>query len=127
MGKFPGIASWIAENLDPVYLRFHDIELRESVKARVEKLKKTGDLVKIATEFDSVKRYEKDHQGFVRAQKMFFDLEKEAVALNLKLTRSDNFGQATGQRAGALVSAVVAAFVILASAFLAFVKGGTIF
>lgn len=127
MEKFPGIANWLAVNLEPLYLRFHDRDLREKVKARVEKLKKTGDLVKIATEFDSQKRYEGDQGGFLRAQKMFFDLEKEARNLNIKLTQGDNFGQATGQQAGAVVSGVVAAFVIVASAFLALVKGGSLF
>src|SRR5690606_25293575 len=35
MEKFPGIAAWMVDNLDSVYERFHDRELREETKKKV--------------------------------------------------------------------------------------------
>ena len=36
MEKFPALAHWIAEILDPVYERYHDRALRADLKKRID-------------------------------------------------------------------------------------------
>lgn len=118
MGKFPGICNWISENLDSVYERYHDRELRETLKAKVEKLKVSGDITKIAALFDDVKISEGDRREYRRAMREFYDLDRESKILAIKLSKDKNFGRETGRQASAFVSGVVAAIIIMITAFL---------
>lgn len=121
LGNFPGITRWIAGNLGPVYERFHDRMLREAVQKKVEKLKETGDLVKITTIFDNHQTYEMDNLEFRRAMRRYYDLEGEGKRLQNKLSgdKIKKYGQETGQQVAAVFSGVLAAMIILGAVFLA--------
>lgn len=115
--SFPGIASWIADSLGPVYERFHDREMRKIIKGKVDKAKSSGDLAKIAALFDDPKIYENDRREFSKAMREYADLDRETRLLNARLTRDDKFGRETGRQVSAFVSGVVASIIIIVTAF----------
>lgn len=117
MQPFPGIAGWIADNLEPAYERFHDRELRKSLKQKVDKLVPGGDLAKIAALFDNPKVYEEDRREFRRAMHEYLTLERETKTLSLKLEHDPRFGQETGRQVAAFVSGLVSAIIIVITAF----------
>ena len=125
LDKYPGIAKWAAENLEPVYERLHDRELRVKTKARIEKTAVDGDLIKMAGIIDDAQLYEGDSQGFRRAMRYYYDLEEESRKLTIQLSRGDMYGRTLGRQISAVFSGIVAIIVILASAYMA-LNGGSI-
>lgn len=117
MQNFPGIAGWLADNLPPVYERFHDRELRAALKQKVDKLVSGGDLAKIAALFDNQKVHEEDRREFRRAMREYIELDKETRTLAVRLERDQHFGRETGRQVAAFVSGMVAAIIIIATAF----------
>jgi hypothetical protein len=116
MDKFPGIASWMAENLESVYERFHDRELRDETKKKVEKLKDGGDLAKIVALFDDPKIYQEDNVGFRKAMRKYYELEQESTQLERDLANESKFGKDTGRHIACVVSIVLSVIIILGSA-----------
>ncbi|PJB71098.1 MAG: hypothetical protein CO093_06050 [Alphaproteobacteria bacterium CG_4_9_14_3_um_filter_47_13] len=121
---FPGIASWIAEILEPVYERYHDRELRVDIRKRIEKLKKTGDLTKIMTVLDDSEERRRDFYGFRAAMEEYRDLGIENTELVHRLGKPEIYSKETGQEVAAVVSGFLAAIVILVFAFIHFSKAG---
>ncbi|MEM6780372.1 MAG: serine/threonine-protein kinase [Pseudomonadota bacterium] len=120
MDKFPGIAGWIAYNLEPVYDRIHDRKLRTSLQKKVAKLHPKGDLTKIAAIFDETEMYSGDSSQFFRAIHEFVRLKNERVKLEYDLEHSKTYGYDTGRQAAAILSCILASIIILASTFMAF-------
>lgn len=123
MQPFPGIAAWIADILEPVYERFHDRELRESLRQRVAKLKVTGDLVKIVTLLDDPELKQRDFLEFKKAMEEHRELSGEDAELKHKMDKPETFGRETGQEVAAIVSGLLAAIIILTFAFMHFSGG----
>jgi len=126
MGAFPGIASWIADILAPVYERYHDRELRAAMKERIDKLKVTGDIIKIITLLDDNEVKQRDFIGFKKAMEEYRDLNVENDELKLKMDKPETFGRETGQEVAAIISGMLAGTIILAFAFMHF-SGGSLF
>jgi len=124
MQNLPGLAGWIADNLEPVYGRFHDRELRVKMKERVQKLKDIGDISKIAALFDDIEMYERDARDFRLAMRMHHDLMNESRDLQGMLAKEGVYGRDSGHRAAAVFSVVVAVIVIVASAIMGLGGGG---
>ncbi len=125
--RFPGIAGWIMENVEPLYSRFHDRELRTEIRKKAERLKDAGDLVKILTLFDSPAVYQEDNVGFRRAMRKYYDLETENADLERDLRDESKFGREFGKQIAAMVAGALAALIILATAFSAFGSGSQFF
>ncbi|MFA5593601.1 MAG: hypothetical protein WC989_09860 [Micavibrio sp.] len=117
--RFPGIASWIVDNLEPVYERFHDRELRRELKKKAERLQETGDLAKILSLFDDVNLYQDDNTKFRKAMRRYYDLEKETSELEQSLRDEKTHGRATARQVAAIVSAMLAGVIILVTVFTA--------
>lgn len=120
MEKFPGIAAWMAENLEPVYERFHDREMRADLRKKVERLKEHGDLGKIVALFDNPITYQDDFVGFREAMRHYFELEQEGVDIEYAMRDEANYGRDTGRQVAAMVAAVITGIVILATVFSSF-------
>ena len=124
MGPFPGIATWIADIAGPVYERYHDRELRESLRAKITKLQKEGDLGKIVSVLDDNDIKQADFLSFKKAMQEYNDLRNEETELTRKMEKPEHFGRDTGQEVAAVVSGVLAGIVVLAFAFLHFSRAG---
>lgn len=123
MEKFPGISSWFVDNLEPVYERFHDRDLRKELKKKADQLKDNGDLAKIVLLFDDPVVYTEDTMNFRRAMRKFHDLEQESATLDRQLQDQENFGRESGHQFAALVAGGIAALVVLTIVFTSFGGG----
>lgn len=120
LDKFPGIASWIADNLTPVYERFHDRELRAENQKKVEHLKEVGDLPKIVFLFDDPSIYQEDNANFRRAMRKHHDLEQEIMTMERDLRDESSIGRDTGRQVAVVVAGILAGIIILVAAFVNF-------
>lgn len=125
--RFPGIAGWMIDNSDPIYARFHDRELREDIRKKAERLKDSGDLVKILSLFESPAVYQEDIVGFRRAMRKYNDLENENFELNRDLRDESQFGREFGRQVSAIVAGVLSGLILLAIAFSTFGGGNSNF
>ncbi len=124
MDKFPGVAGWMSENLECVYERFHDRDLRADLKKSIGRMKEKGDLGKIIGLFDNPATYQNDFTGFRRAMRDYFELEKECEDIEHALRDESSFGLETGRQVAAAVACVLAGIVILAAMFTNFNASG---
>lgn len=128
MDKFPGMAEWVAEQLEPVYERFHDRELRIETKKKVERLKETGDLAKILFLFDNPAIYQEDNVNFRRAMRKHHDLEQEIIDIEKDLRDESQIGRDTGRQVATVVAGILAGIIVLVALFTNFGgKGGHLF
>ncbi|MGZ9097383.1 MAG: hypothetical protein ACXW30_03700 [Micavibrio sp.] len=123
LDKFPGICKWISQILDPVYERFHDRELRISMKAKVAQLVEGGDITKIAAIIDSPATMQKDTESYNQARQDYFKLRQENAQLEVKLADPGAFSKGIGREVAALVSCILAGITILFFVFMIFSKG----
>lgn len=127
MERFPGIAKWMVENMEPVYERFHDRDLRLDTKKKAERLIESGDLAKIVALFDDPAVYQGDNVEFRRSMRKFHDLEQETIEIDRALRDEATLGKDTGRQIAAVVAGVLAGIIIMVAAFSAFGKGATPF
>lgn len=126
MERFPGIAKWMVENMEPVYERFHDRDLRVDTKKKAERLIESGDLAKIVTLFDDPTVYQNDNVEFRRSMRKYHDLEQETIDIDRALRDEATLGQETGRQIAAVVAGVLAGIIIMVAAFSAFGSSGTV-
>lgn len=125
MERFPGITSWIADIMGPVYARFHDRELRKQMQQKIEKLRSSGDIAKMAVLLDHNNALHQDMLNFKKAMDEYSDLREEQNELSEKLKNPEIFGKEEGKEYAAIVSLVLAAIVIVAMTFLFMTTGNT--
>lgn len=123
LDKFPGICKWISQILDPVYERFHDRELRKTLKAKIGQLVEGGDITKIAALIDNAEAGKKDTELYNQARQEYFRLRQENAQLEAKLADPSQFSKGIGREVAALVSCVLAGITILFFVFMIFSKG----
>lgn len=124
LGSFPGISSWIVDILKPAIARFHDRELRTSLKEKIEKMAKAGDLNKIAGLLDNSAMRQEDWNNFKLAMREYADLRQELADVTRKLEDPRGFSREIGQEYAAIASSIVAGIIILIVGFLYFSKAG---
>lgn len=127
MERLPGVAKWMVENLEPVYERFHDRELRVELKKKAERLQDSGELAKIIALFDDPVVYQEDNTAFRKAMRKHHELEAESSETEADLADEDNFGRDTGRQAAAVLACVLAAIIILITGFMSFGGSGKTF
>ena len=122
LGEFPGLTTWLADIMGPVYDRYHDRSMREKVQKSVEKVKGGGDLGLLAKAIDDDAVWKSDLGEFKRAIEEYKHLKKEALSVQDKLKNPDRFGKEDGQEIAAVVSGVISGIIILAFAFIFMLK-----
>lgn len=122
MEKFPSIARALASSLDPVYERFHDRELRQSLRQKIDRLKDQGDLSKIANTIDEGALFPQDFRAFRNAMIEYKDLRAEKEKLARKLAESGEFGRSTGHQVAALFSGILGGIIIVLFAIMVFAR-----
>lgn len=113
MPPFPRVARHIAGMMGPIYAHYHDRQLRDSLREKIEKLKDGGDLAKMAVLFENPEVPQKDFGGFRRAMQEYALLKKEKSRIERAMAESGDFGRGTGRHVAAVTSSIVAAVVIL--------------
>jgi hypothetical protein len=126
MENMPGIASWAADVLKPVYERIHDRDLREKLKASIAKAAESGDLSRMVVIIDDPQMRQQDMAAFKAAMRDYNNLRAELGKLEGELSKPKSFGRETGQQYAAVASAIIAGIVMLAVAFMYISHGGHI-
>jgi hypothetical protein len=116
----PNLCAWMADLLKPVYERFHDRGLREKMREKVDKMKKGGDLTKIAALIDNAEVQQQDFMGFQQALHEFGELRHEYNTLEAAMNNPVTFGRETGHEISAVVSGALSAILIVIFAILYF-------
>lgn len=110
---YPGISRWMSVYISPLYDRFHDRDMRESLKNRVNEVKEKGNLYKIVEIMDDPELIKRDHEWFMQALFNYKHLSRDVKELKKRLETSDHYGRGTGREVAAVVSGVLSAIVIL--------------
>jgi hypothetical protein len=124
MDKFPGICGWISDILDPVYERYHDRELRKTVRTKIQSLAEKGDISKIAAVLDSAEIYKKDTDSFNQARMEYYKLRVEDAKLEEKLDDPVLFTTGVGREVAAIVSCIIAGLIMMVFMFMTFSNSG---
>lgn len=119
-GYAPNLAQVISKRLDVVYERLHDKALQDTLKEKVAKFVKVGDLVEMAELLDDFALREKDRATFFQRIKDYQKITEDRKKLAEKLEEKDKFGRKTGRDIAATVSCVVAVIIVLISTILKF-------
>ncbi len=127
MEMFPGLSNWVADMLDPVYKRFHDRHLRVKLKERVDKLRASGNLTKIADIMENNNALHQDMLNFKSAMEEYKALVVERTELEDKFESSVSFGKEEGREYSAIFSLILSVIVIICFTFLFLTNDGEIF
>lgn len=123
--KVPGISDWMVDMLEPVYERFHDRLLRQSLRKKIEKLRDMGDLSRIAGIMDNPETIHMDMTGFRQAMRDYHSLREEQDKIEIKLETEDSFSTTIGREVAAIFSAVLSGIIIFGLVFVYFFTGKT--
>lgn len=113
MPAFPRMARHIAGLMGPIYQHYHDRQLRESLRAKIDKIKDSGDLAAMAALFENPEIPQKDFGGFKKGMYDYAALRKEKNRLEKAMGEGADFGRGTGRQVAALTSSIVAGIIIL--------------
>jgi len=116
--EFPHITKAFSKRLPVLYKRYHDKAVRETLKDKVDKFVKAGDLVKIVNLLDSSDLQKKDFRGFKEAMVEYAGLKAEYESLETRLENEDTFGRGMGRQVAAMISGGVAVLVIIITTFM---------
>lgn len=122
MEPLPGLARRVADLLEPVYERYHDRELRRNLKEKIESIKSSGNLSRMAGIFENSETLQKDMGNFRQAMAEYQELSSEKKKIEAKMADSKNFGMETGREVAAIFSGLLAALIILGLGFLFFIR-----
>jgi hypothetical protein len=121
--KCPALANWISQNLEDVYDRFHDEKKKESIRKQIDKIKKTGNIAKIAFLFDDPKIFQNDSDGFHLAIQEYNCLQEEENKITERLGSKKGYDQRAGQQVASIVAIVVSFVIMMVSAYIIMIKG----
>lgn len=127
MEMFPGLSNWCADMLEPVYKRFHDRHLRVKLREKVDKLRTSGNLTKIAGALENNNALHQDMVNFKEAMEEFRALRKERGDLDKKLETKEAIGKEEGHEYSAIFSMVLSVIVIICFTFLFLSNDGELF
>jgi eukaryotic-like serine/threonine-protein kinase len=113
MKEMPGVCEWLAGLLDPLINRFHDRDVRQKIRAQVQKVKSKGDLQKLSALFDNINQNQEDFRMFRQAMRDYASYKQEYARLENDLNNNPEFGFDMGRHAAAITSAVIAGMVII--------------
>lgn len=121
-GKFPALSDWVVDVVRPLADHFHDDKLKEKIKKKLTKYRKSGDLTKILHLLDDRSAIEDDNTAFKYAMYEYQSLRSEAIKLQMRLDDRDVFGKGTGQEISAIVSGLIASIIIFAFTLIYFAQ-----
>ncbi|MGE4313687.1 MAG: hypothetical protein AB7E85_05380 [Pseudobdellovibrionaceae bacterium] len=106
MPPAPHLSTHIADTMGRILTRrFHDRELRDEMLARLNKVKATGSVIKIAELLDNEATIRGDRVAFAKAAYDYHELVKEHEKITGILERGERVGGGKGREIAALISA----------------------
>jgi len=119
---YPNIADWIYNNMDCVLERFHDDEKRKNIRKEVKRIKSKGDLTEIGEIFDNRSLFDGDLTEFYDAMRQYENLNEQKDKLMKRMKNKKKFGLKTGAQISSLLALILAAALIVLTAYVQFLK-----
>ena len=116
----PHLTEYFATCLASVYERYHDRNVRDKIKDRIEEIADGGDLGKMVAVLDNIDLINKDAKAYRKALEEFSGLQQEKEELAQKIEDKDTFGVETGQEVAAIAASVLAVLIIVGAAMMFF-------
>lgn len=116
--SLPHITQWISNNIEEVYAVFFDNHKVAYLKNKINDLKDSGDISKIAYLLDNQTLFDEDIERFEEAKKSLRLLEVERKVLDKKLKDKD-YGLSTGSQIATAISLILACLVIIVATYVA--------
>lgn len=111
-GFYPHLALELASRLQPVYERYHDKEKRDKIKSKVDKAAARGDLGEMVKTINDTHALRMDQKAFFTSLAEYVALQKEYEENAVFLEDRKKFDENFGRDVSAIVSCVVATFLI---------------
>ncbi len=123
ISKLPELTLWMAELIKPIYATFHDRDLRNEVKKKVDKIKNDGHLWRILEIVTDPNTLARDQALFAHAFNEYKGLRVERDNLTTRLQNPQLFGKRTGMEVATMVSSILA-FIVAAGLIMVFLQNG---
>jgi hypothetical protein len=124
LGPMPHLSDWVANIAEPLYERFHDRDLQKTMKKRVNDLKESGLIVKIADTLFDQERIRRDQIGFRNAMNEYYNMSVTKAQLTESLKNSDKFGVQAGRDLAALLAGLLMSLSVAGFILMHLLKGG---
>lgn len=112
MPPMPALTKWLFTLAEPLYDRFHDRDLRVTMRKKMNDIKEQGVLRKILDILFDSEKYRRDQQEFRLAMREYSLLNVESRQLEEALKDQANFGTQAGREIAALIAGVVMALAV---------------
>lgn len=123
MQPLPSLTRWLAGMVDPLYERFHDRDLRTTLRKRMNDVKDTGMVIKIADLLLKADTINRDQYDFRNAMREYYNLKIEDIKLGEAMSYQDYFGTQSGREIAALVAGLIMTLVVTGFLVIRFNEG----
>ncbi len=124
MGPMQGISKWIHALSEPLYDRFHDRDLRTTLRKKMNELKEQGQIGKMADLLFDQGATKRDRYENHIATREYYLLGVERHNLELALLHKEHYGAQSGREIAALIAGVVMALAVVGFIVIRFSQGG---
>ena len=108
-----GLSAWVADTLGQSLVKsFHDRDRRKEILGKLQKLKTSGNMVKVAELFDNNAALKKDYREYLGALQNYQSLERELEFTEKIVAKPGKHGAGGGRQIAALLSALIGGLII---------------
>ncbi len=120
----PGLSKWVTEIAEPLYARFHDRDIQKSIRKKVEDLKESGSIIKIADTLFDQDRIRRDQNEFRHAMNEYYNLSIQKIQMTEALKTQGRFGVQAGRDLAALLAGLLMSLSAAGFVLMHLLKGG---
>ncbi|PCH99203.1 MAG: hypothetical protein COB76_06160 [Alphaproteobacteria bacterium] len=109
----PHVTQWLVKLMDPVVMRFHNIDRQKKVRSELAKKQSSGNIQDILDVVENPDRIRNDQLDFRRAFKEYHGLSNELKHLEHRLKNPKFNAEKSGREWAATISGIVSVLIIL--------------
>lgn len=124
LGPLTGLSRWVSVISDPLYARFHDRDLQKSIRKKIDELKDSGMITKMADilfDHDCIRR---DQVEFRNAMNEYYQISLDKIKLSEALKSSSQFGIQAGRDMAALIAGLLMSLSVAGFVLVRIINGG---
>lgn len=124
LGPLPGLSRWVATLAEPLYGRFHDQDLQKSIRKKIDGLKDSGMITKMADILFDQDCIRRDQIEFRNAMNEYYQISIDKIKLSEALKSSGQFGIQAGRDMAALLAGLLMSLSVAGFVLVQFLNGG---
>ena len=118
------LAKRLSVDAERVIERYHNAELADGIRKRIQETVEKGDITKLLSLVDNPQVVNQDKLEFEHARQEYFLLKQEHTNISARLDGNKKHGGAMGRELAAVISGVLAGILIATLLLLTVTKGG---